>query len=403
VLPSPPMSEPVVVLRAGRERSVLNRHPWVFSGAVERLVGEPTDGDVVLVRSSLGRALGRGILNRRSQIVVRVVSFDPTEAVDDELWRRRVAAAVARRRALPGLDDTDALRLVHAEADGLPGLVVDRYGDWLVVQALALAAEVALPAVLDALEAEMAPAGIVNRSEDPVRAKDGLQPAAGLLRGAAPPDRVTVLEHGRRLEVDLRAGHKTGGYLDQRDNRDRVGAAAAGADVLDVFCYTGAFSVAAAAGGASSLTQVDASADALALARRHLDLNALGGVALEQVHDDAFAALRRLRDAARRFDLAVVDPPKFAPVRSRLDAALRGYKDVNLQALHLLRPGGTLATFSCSGAVDRETFQTVVFQAAVDAGREVRVVAELGQPPDHPVLLSFPESRYLKGLLCRVE
>lgn len=392
-----------MVLRAGRERSVLNRHPWVFSGAVERLVGEPSDGDVVLVRSSLGRPLGNGILNTRSQIVVRVVSFDPAEAVDDELWRRRVAAAVARRRSLPGLDDTDALRLVHAEADGLPGLVVDRYGDWLVVQALALAAEVALPAVLDALEAEMAPTGIVNRSEDAMRAKEGLEPAAGLLRGTAPPDRVSILERGRRLEVDLRAGHKTGGYLDQRNNRDRVAAAAAGADVLDVFCYTGAFSVAAAAGGAASLTQVDASADALVLARRHLELNALGGVALEQVHDDAFAALRRLRDAARRFDLAVVDPPKFAPVRSRLDAALRGYKDVNLQALHLLRPGGALATFSCSGAVDRETFQTVVFQAAVDAGREVRVVADLGQPPDHPVLLSFPESRYLKGMLCRVE
>ena len=396
------MTEAVVVLGRGRERSLQLRHPWVFSGAVERVLGEPADGDTVLVRTADGAALGRGVLNRSSQIAVRMLSFDPAEAVDAELWRRRVAAAVERRRGLPELAATDAMRLVHAEADGLPGLVVDRYGDWLAVQALSLAAERALPAVLDALEAELVPTGIVNRSDDPVRLKEGLRPATGLLRGTAPDGPVMIVEDGLRFEVDLTAGHKTGSYLDQRANRALLQQVARGRTVLDAFCYTGGFSAAAAAGGAASLVQLDASQEALAQARRHLALNGVATVPCEQLQGDAFAELRRLRDAARSFDLVVLDPPKFAPVRSRLHAALRGYKDINLQAFKLLRPGGLLATFSCSGAVDRETFQTVVFQAAVDAGREVRVLADLGQPADHPVLLSFPESRYLKGLLCHV-
>lgn len=396
------MAEAIVVLGRGRERSLRLRHPWVFSGAVERILGEPADGDPVLVRSADGADLGRGVLNRQSQIMVRMLTFDPGEPLDNELWRRRVAASIERRRELPELAATDAMRLVHGEADGLPGLVVDRYGDWLALQALSLAAERALPAVLDALEAELVPSGIVNRSDDPVRAKEGLEPATGLLRGTAPDGPVTIVEDGLRFEVDLAGGQKTGCYLDQRANRALVTDIARGRAVLDAFCYTGGFSVAAAAGGAASLVQLDSSAEALAQAQRHLSLNGLDAVACEQRHGDAFVELRRLRDAARSFDLVVLDPPKFAPVRSRLAAALRGYKDINLLALKLLRPGGLLATFSCSGAVDRETFQTVVFQAAADAGREVRVIADLGQPGDHPVLLSFPESRYLKGLLCHV-
>ena len=397
------MPEPRVILKRGRDRSVRLRHPWVFSGAVHRIDGEPADGEPVTVVTHEGAALARGILNRRSQIVVRLLTWDPDEAVDDALVRRLIERAVARRAALMDAAHTDAWRLIHAEADGLPGLVVDRYGDWLVVQALALAAERVRPMVVEHLGSLLAPRGVVDRSDDPVRDKEGLPPCTGLLSGLEPPGELSIREHGVAFAVDLRSGHKTGHYLDQRDSHRLVAHRCRDADVLDVFAYTGGFSVHAAAGGAASLTLVEASAEALQQARDNLARNGLDQVPCEGLQGDAFGILRRLRDQARSFDVVVVDPPKFAPSRATLSRALRGYKDVNLQALKLLRPGGWLATFSCSGAVDRATFQTTVFQAAVDAGRQVRVVADLGQPPDHPVLLSFPESRYLKGLLCRVE
>jgi 23S rRNA (cytosine1962-C5)-methyltransferase len=292
---------------------------------------------------------------------------------------------------------------VHGEADGLPGLVVDRFADVVVVQALSLAADRALGDVVPVLETVVEPRAILHRSDDVMRTKEGLGGREPLLAGRMPDAPVRITECGLVFEVDVTAGHKTGFYLDQRDNRQSVAARCAGAHVLDGFCYTGGFSTAAAAAGACSIVQLDSSSDALVGARRHLEMNGFDRLPLEQIQGDAFAELRRMRDAARSFDVVILDPPKFAPTRSRLERALRGYKDVNLQALKLVRPGGLLASFSCSGAVDRETFQTVVFQAAVDAGREVRVLADLGQPEDHPVLLTFPESRYLKGLLCRVE
>lgn len=375
----------------------------MYSGALGRVDDSADDGDVVDVHSADGGWLARGVLNRHSQIAVRLLTWNEGEAVDGALWTRRLREAIDRRRTLVTSGVTDAVRLAHGESDGLPGLVVDRFSDVVVVQALSLAADRALPEVVAALEAAVGPRAILHRSDEIMRAKEGLGGREALLAGRIPDQPVQITEHGLEFEVDVTAGHKTGFYLDQRDNRRAVATRCAGADVLDAFCYTGGFSVAAAAAGARSIVQLDSSRDALDAARRHLARNRFQDAALEQVHGDAFAELRRMRDAARAFDVVILDPPKFAPTRARLERALRGYKDVNLQALKLLRPGGLLATFSCSGAVDRETFQTVVFQAAVDAGREVRVVGDLGQPEDHPVLLTFPESRYLKGLLCRVE
>ena len=398
------MTLPRVILRRGRERSLRQRHPWLFSGAVEHVEGSPVDGSVVDVLDADRRFIARGVLNTQSQIIVRALSWDPDESADASLWRRRLERAIAARSGLAADSTTSAYRLVHAEADGLPGLIVDRYGDWLVVQALSLAAERALPDVVEVLVEQLAPLGIVNRSDDEVRLKEGLEPTSGSLWGRPCPDRVDVLENGLVFRVDLAAGHKTGFYLDQRDNRRAVAVRCeGGAEVLNAFSYTGAFSVYAAAAGASALVELDTSEAALALARENRNLNRLDSVPCEQIAADAFVALRQLRDARRQFDVVVLDPPKFAPSRARLDGALRGYKDINLLGIKLARPGGVLATFSCSGAVSPELFQTVVFQASVDAGREVRVLAGLGQGEDHPVLLTFPESRYLKGLLCRVD
>ena len=370
---------------------------------MERLDDAAEDGDVIDVRSADGAWLARGVLNRRSQIAVRLLTWNQEETVDGSLWARRMRAAIDRRSSLLDRTATDAVRLVHGEADGLPGLVVDRFADVVVVQALSLAADRALGDVVPVLETVVEPRAILHRSDDVMRTKEGLGGREPLLAGRMPDAPVRITECGLVFEVDVTAGHKTGFYLDQRDNRQSVAARCAGAHVLDGFCYTGGFSTAAAAAGACSIVQLDSSSDALVGARRHLEMNGFDRLPLEQIQGDAFAELRRMRDAARSFDVVILDPPKFAPTRSRLERALRGYKDVNLQALKLVRPGGLLASFSCSGAVDRETFQTVVFQAAVDAGREVRVLADLGQPEDHPVLLTFPESRYLKGLLCRVE
>jgi 23S rRNA (cytosine1962-C5)-methyltransferase len=391
-----------VVLKKGRAKLVLRKHPWVFSGAVARVVGDPADGDLVEVRDAGGNFLAHGLLNRRSQIVVRLVDWVQDRPPDAALWRRRLARALAGRAALADDPTTNAYRLVHAEADGLPGLIVDRYGDYLVAQFLVLGMDHLKEEMADLLVALAAPRGIWERSDAPVRAKEGLAPAAGLLRGAPPPDRLEVLENGCRFLVDLAGGQKTGFYLDQRANRHRVSAYCAGKTVLDAFCYTGGFAVYAAVAGAGRLTLVDSSADALSLAADNLRLNRRDASRDEFLTADVFQQLRRFRSDGRTFDVAILDPPKFAHSRRDLRRAARGYKDVNLLAMQLLRPGGVLATFSCSGLVSADLFQKIVFGAAVDADRDVQVVERLSQGPDHPVLLTFPESEYLKGLICRV-
>jgi 23S rRNA (cytosine1962-C5)-methyltransferase len=391
-----------VFLKPGRDRAIRNRHPWVFSGAVGRIEGQLHEGEETAVRDARGAFLGRGYLNTRSQIVVRLLTWDEGERINDTFWARRIAGAISRRQALAADPETTAYRLVHAEADLLPGLVVDRYGDYLVVQCLTLGIAQRREAIVEALAQVASPAGIYERSDVDVREREGLPPATGLLYGEAPPPELKIVEHGHRFLVDLAHGQKTGFYLDQRENRRALARYAPGREVLDAFAYSGGFSAYAAHAGARSMTLLDASGEALDLARRNLALNGLDGAKVAYERGDVFEMLRLYRDQGRAFDLIVLDPPKFAPTRRHVERASRAYKDINLLAIKLLRPGGILFTFSCSGGVDAGLFQKIVFGASVDARRDVQVLERLAQGADHPVLLSFPESSYLKGLICRV-
>jgi 23S rRNA (cytosine1962-C5)-methyltransferase len=387
----------IVTLKRGREKPVLNRHPWIFSGAIDRIESGARDGDLVRVVDGRGSYLATGYLNRRSQITVRLLTWDPGQAIDGGFWRRRLDQAIDGRRHISG---TDACRLVYAESDRLPGLVVDRYGDWLVVQCLTLGMARRRDEIVPLLVERLAPAGIYARDDVDVRLNEGLPLETGLLWGREPPDRLQIVEHGYRFLVDLRQGHKTGFYLDQRDNRATAGAYLHDADdVLNAFAYTGAFGVYAAGAGVRSVVNVDTSAQALDLASENLALNRLAPQ--EMVTGDVFQVLRCYRDEGRTFDAIILDPPKFATSQAQVMDATRGYKDVNLLALQLLRPGGILITFSCSGRVSADLFQKVVFGASVDAGRHVQILKWLAQASDHPVLLTFPESAYLKGFLCR--
>jgi 23S rRNA (cytosine1962-C5)-methyltransferase len=391
-----------VVLKKGREKSALNRHPWVFSGAVDRIEGDPADGDVVDLWDSRARFIARGIINRQSQIVVRLLTWDRDDLIEDEFWRGRLERAIGARDALAAHPLTDAYRLVHSEADGLPGLIVDRYGPWLVVQFLSLAAEANKHTIISHLADLTAPQGIFNRSDEAVREKEGLVRTAGPIWGEPPPDLVEINENGFRFVVDIKMGQKTGFFLDQRENRKIAANYVNGVEVLNAFVYTGAFAVYAAASGATRIINVDTSEDALKLAERNMRRNGFGDREDVYAAADAFELLRTYRDYRWHFGAVVLDPPKFAASKSKVEAALRGYKDINLLGMKLLNPGGYLVTFSCSGAVSPDLFQKVLYEAAVDAKRDVQVVERLGQGADHPVLLTFPESQYLKGYVCRV-
>jgi 23S rRNA (cytosine1962-C5)-methyltransferase len=410
---------PAVVLKPGRDKSLQRRHPWVFSGAIERVEGEPASGETVEVRSTDGTSLGLGAYSPHSQIAVRIWTFDPAESIAPDFFRARLTCALATRASLgfgtqsavaspsPSAirypPSASAYRLVNAESDGLPGLIVDRYSEYLVCQFLSAGAEY-WKRELVTLLADLLPfAGIYERSDVDVREKEGLPPATGVLAGSPPPDLVEIDEYGCHFAVDVRGGHKTGFYLDQRDNRALVAEYAEGREVLNGFAYTGAFGVWALKGGAVRVTNVESSTAALDLAQRNAELNGLDISKIENVAGDVFHILRQYRDARRQFDLVILDPPKFADSRSQIEKASRGYKDINLLALKLLRPGGLLFTFSCSGLITPDLFQKIVAGAALDAGRDVQIVRRLTQAPDHPVALNFPEGEYLKGLVCRVE
>lgn len=395
-----------VRLREGREKSVLRRHPWVFSGAVEGVEGEPAPGAVARVTDHRGAFLAWGHYSPHSQIRVRLLSWREREPPDGAWLRARLAASIARREGLVGSPafEGDCVRLVHGEADGLPGLVVDRFGAFLVLQASAAGME-GIKGQAGRMLMELAGGGVrgvYERSDMDSRKAEGLPPAQGRLCGEEPPAALMVREGRIDLALDLRGGQKTGAFLDQRENRALCAGLARDREVLDAFCYTGGFALQALAGGAKSCTLVDSSAGALAAARENLSRNRLLDRA-QVVQGDVFEVLRALREEGRLFDLVILDPPKLAPTRAQAEKASRAYKDANLLGMRLLRPGGTLATFSCSGGVDAAFFSQIVAWAALDAGREARVVRRLGQPADHPVLLSFPESEYLKGLICLVE
>ncbi len=393
-----------LILKSGKERSLFRRHPWIFESSVERLDGRARPGDTVIILTPDGREMARGAYSPSSQIRCRVWTFDPAETVDDAFFKRRVATAVGRRKALPELAGQEGVRLIHAESDGLPGVIADQYGDTLVVQLTSAGADKWRKALVGALVQATGCARVYERSDSEVRTLEGLEKVTGWVHGEAPADGVGILENGVRLGIDYATGHKTGFYLDQRENRQLLGKLAAGKSVLNCFCYTGGFSLQALKGGAASVLSIDSSGPALARAQANLALNpGLPAERAEWQEADVFQALREFRKEGRSFDLIVLDPPKFAPSAAHARRAARAYKDINMLGFRLLNPGGFLMTYSCSGGIGLELFQQIVAGAALDAARSARIVRRLAGAPDHPVALDFPEGEYLKGLLCQAD
>ena len=389
-----------LILKPGREKSLLRRHPWIFSGALAQIQGSPEAGDTVEIVSSQAKFLAYAAYSPHSQIVARVWDWNRDSCIDQKFFHGRLSHAIAARQAL--VHETNAMRLVYSESDGLPGLIVDLYGDSLVMQVLSAGMERWYQTCADIVLELTGAARVFERSDAEVRQLEGLLPRVGALRGTAPPQRIKIGEGRLEFWVDVRSGQKTGFYLDQRVNRVRVGALARDKEVLDCFCHSGGFALHALANGAKSVVSVDSSAEALQLARENLALNSLPEDKAEWCKGDVFEILRSLRDQARRFDMIILDPPKFAPTAASAEKAARGYKDINLLAFKLLRPGGLLATFSCSGGISAELFQKIVAGAALDAEVDAQIVEQFAAAPDHPVALNFPESAYLKGLLCRI-
>ncbi len=387
----------MIQLKKGREKSLRRRHPWIFSGAVEKASGKA--GDTLEVRDSDGKPVALAALSPKSQIRARVWTFDCSQGVDKAFLRERMRAAIRLREQLPTSRHTNAMRLVHGESDGLPGLVVDRYADVLVAQFLAAGVERWREEILDLLVELTGCEAVFERSDAEVRKLEGFEPRIGFARGNRNASRCPIIEHGLNFRVDVEQGQKTGFFLDQRDNRQRLRSLAAGREVLDGFSYTGGFALAALAGGAKRVSAVESSADAIQIARENLAANPLDAAKVEFVQADVFKHLRVLRDKGARYDLIVLDPPKLAPTAAHARNAARAYKDVNLLAFKLLAPGGLLATFSCSGGVPADLFQSIVAGAALDAGAEAKIIERFGAAADHPVALEFPEGEYLKGLL----
>lgn len=382
----------------------MRRHPWIFAGSVAKLSGRAKPGDTVEVVSDAGKVLGRAAWSPESQIRARMWTFDADTPIDHAFFKRSIAAAVARRASHPYLRGQQGVRLIHGESDGLPGIIADRYRETVVLQLTAAGAERWREAIVTGLMQATACGNIYERSDSEVRALEGLAPRAGVLAGEMPDADLAIEEYGVVLGVDAVGGHKTGFYLDQRENRRLTRELAAGRSVLNCFCYTGGFSLQALAGGARDVLSIDSSAPALLAAQRNLARNpSLDAARAEWRDADVFTALRELKTAGRRFDLIVLDPPKFAPSAAHAQRAARAYKDINLLGFRLLNPGGILMTYSCSGGIGQELFQSIVAGAASDAGRDVQILHRLAAAPDHPIGLAFPEGEYLKGLVCCVQ
>ena len=390
-----------IVIKADREKPIINQHPWVFSGAIDELKGRPAPGDIVDVVSSKGKFLARGYWNPKSQIQVRLLTWHD-EVIDGEWWAKMIARSVASRRPLAV--SGGAQRLINAENDYLPGLIVDRYGDWLVLQALTLGIDQRKQEIATILADLLKPKGIFERSDVDVRFKEGLQEVTGVLWGEEPPELISVAVEKRREFIDVRKGHKTGTYLDQRDNQLMLSDFLStdpkweSLRLLNLFSYTGGFGLS----HAGPVTNVDASFEVLELAEKIYALNGFPESKVEFIQADVFEYLRDTVDRKIQYDVVVLDPPKFAHNAQQVDKAARGYKDINLNAFKVIAPGGYLLTFSCSGAITRDLFQKIVFGALADSGRQGQIVRYLSQAEDHPVALTFPEGEYLKGLLVRV-
>ena len=394
------MADAAIYLRVGREKSVLTRHPWIFASAIDHVEGTPGLGDTVLVFDSKKKFLAKAAYSPSSQIRSRVWTLIEADNINRSFLEKRVKAAIERRDGLKESENTDALRLIYGEVDGIPGLVVDQYANTLVMQILSAGAEKFRDEIIDILAELLKPDQIYERSDVEIRLLEGMHPREGLVWGKIMVHAITISENGLKYLVDVTEGQKTGFYIDQRRNRQKVFELAKDKQVLNCFCYTGGFTLNALAGGASNVTSVDSSGPALEQLKQNISLNGLDETKSEIIEGDVFTMLRKFRDQARSFDLIVLDPPKFAPTISQAEKASRAYKDINLLAIKLLKPGGILVTFSCSGGVSRDLFQKIVAGAALDANVDMRIIDQLSQSPDHPVLTSFPESFYLKGLIC---
>ncbi len=388
-----------VILKPGREKSLLRRHPWIFSGAIQKADENIASGSTVDLLSSDKKFIARASYSPTSQIRARVWTFED-EPVDKEFFRHKIRSSLATRQMLNIESQSNSYRLIYAESDGIPGLIVDKYNEVLVLQSLTAGSEYWKETFADILLEETGLSTIYERSDADVRELEGLTPKVGELRGTLFTILITIQEFGLKFNVNFATGHKTGFYFDQRVNRLRVRELSKDKDVLDCFCYSGGFTTNALAGGANSVLSVDSSADALEFCKENIVINDLPLDKHTSLEGDVFQLLRKFRDENRSFDMIILDPPKFAPTSAHAEKATRAYKDINLLAFKLLRPGGILVTFSCSGGVDAGLFQKIVAGAALDAGVEAQIVEHLSQGADHPVSLHFPEGAYLKGLVC---
>ena len=392
--------QPSLVLKPGREKTLIRRHPWLFSGAIEKQMGSPQPGETVMIQSTEGGFLAWAAISPVSKIVARIWSWEEKNIIDAAFIKEKISQAVKLRQRLVSPETTNAFRLVYAESDGLPGIIVDQYAEVLVVQLLSAGAERWKSEIVGALVELTGIQEIYERSDVDVRRLEGLPESKGWLRSKSSSEKVEIVENGIRYLVDFQNGQKTGFYLDQRKNRNILKDFSKDARGLNCFCYTGGFTLNALLGGATGMISIDSSGDALSKAKQNLEINGFSDEKAQCLEGDVFQELRKFRDRNEHFDLIVLDPPKFAASVSQVDKASRAYKDINLLAFKLLNPGGVLFTFSCSGGVSPELFQKIVAGAAVDAGADVQIVQWLTQDVDHPVLLSFPESAYLKGLVC---
>ena len=391
-----------VRLKKGKEKAVLQLHPWIFSGAIENTKGKLENGEIVEVLDINKGFLAFGFYNSNSRVAVRLLEWNSEVAIDEAWWRLKVRKAVEARRPIFESEQTNTCRLIFSEADFMPGLIVDKYADFLSVQIHSSGIEKVKDVILDELQQLLQPTGIFERSDAGARSHEGLEPSSGTLLGAEPPEFVTVSENGVLYNVNIAEGQKSGFFCDQRDNRRIVAEHAKGKRVLDCFSYSGGFSLNSLKSGAKEVISVDSSALAIDTLKQNISLNKLDKLAHSVIQSDVNKQLRNFREAGEKFDIVVLDPPKYAPSRSTLDKASRAYKDLNRLGMSLLESGGLLATFSCSGAVDINHFKQVLAWAALDAGKEIQFIYQFCQPEDHPVRASFPEGEYLKGLLCRV-
>jgi len=388
-----------IFLKGGREKSVLLHHPWIFSGAIDRITGNPTLGETVEIYSFDRVWLARGAYSPHSQIRTRIWTWARDEQINKDFFTRRIQQAVNSRAEFK--HETNSYRIVHGESDELPGIIIDRYGENLVFQILFAGGDFWKDWIVEVSRKITGASGAYERSDVEVRRLEGLEERTGLIYGKIDQP-FELIENEIHFWVDLEKGQKTGFYLDQRHNRNRILDYAEGRRVLNCFCYSGGFSLYSIKGGATEVVSVDSSAEALELAKRNIQLNGLAEEKAKWIEADVFQYLRLLRDRGEKFDLIVLDPPKFAPTASQAERAARGYKDINLLALKLLNPGGILFTFSCSGGISNELFQKIVAGAALDAGLHVRILERLQAGQDHPVALNFPEGEYLKGLICTI-